>query len=98
VSVPIHQTYDIDQLRQKLEEKMVLHGATVTSFQREEQEQWPSFHSTPSRDDEQEDGRSNGSNDSCADNRGVDVNSMGMNSHMNEDFAFRPGTPPLKGL
>lgn len=93
VSEPIQKAYDLTELRKKLEEKMVLHGVTTNTHFGEE-ENWPSYHSTPSQDEDESAG-SNVQNESGSDD-GERANSMGMASGLNEDFAFRPGTPPLR--
>ena len=55
VTEPIRQTYDLVELRRRLEEKMVLHGmVTGSARQDEDSEKWDSFHSTPERDEQEE--------------------------------------------
>jgi hypothetical protein len=101
----VQKAYNLVELRQKLEEKMVLHGMTKGSARDEHEEEWPSFHSTPEREQ-----RSEASDDEHAESEQDNEPALLVPEKVkteqtsiaisNEDFAFRPGgrpdTPPLR--
>lgn len=108
VTSTLKQSADIFELRKRLEEKMALHGINTYRTGPEDEQEWQSFHSTPYSSEQ--DNEASYPEDSVADSQAqiasdaqqvshvgaehVEVNSMGMTSQLNEDFAFRPGTPP----